>query len=341
MGWGRQSGRGDFGDWRSWAPRPTVAERKKSAAREIAKLRKEGKAVSPVVLEGSAIARTFWGKAWCGNLERYSDFENRLPRGRSYVRSGSVIDLQITPGKVTALVRGTELYTITIHVTPVEPRQYRAIVQECAGKIGSVIELLQGRLSGAVMEVITREKTGLFPSPKELRMKCSCPDWATMCKHVAAALYGIGARLDREPELLFRLRSTDPAELVATAATGALAGKRPSAGERALGGDLESVFGIDLDLGPAAKPAKPAKPANTAKKAGRRSAVPPPPPVTISGAALSALGVPPATVQYWLKTGVLVRTEARGIYERTARAEERLERYRAGASGWRATGAGS
>jgi uncharacterized Zn finger protein len=275
MGWRGASKRGDVSDWRSWAPRPTAAQRKQSAKREIAALRKTGQAVSPVVIEGMAIARTFWGKAWCKNLERYSDFENRLPRGRSYVRSGSVVDLQITPGKVSALVRGTELYTVAVHVTPVEPRRYRAIVAECAGKIGSVIELLQGRLSDAVMEVITREETGLFPSPKELRMTCSCPDWATLCKHVAAALYGIGARLDREPELLFRLRSVDPAELVATAATGAVAGKRRAAGEKALNADLASVFGIDLDLGPAAKPAaakraaaKPAaaKPAKASRK---------------------------------------------------------------------------
>jgi uncharacterized Zn finger protein len=274
MAWGRGKRDRDFSSWRDWAPRPTVAQRKKSAAKEVAAQRKAGKTVSPVVIEGNAIAQTFWGKAWCKNLERYSDFENRLPRGRSYVRSGSVIDLQVAPGKVSALVRGTELYTVTLHVTPVARSKYQAIVLECAGKIGSVIELLQGRLSFAVMEVMTRDGAGLFPSPEEIRMKCSCPDWATMCKHVAAALYGIGARLDSQPELLFKLRAADPADLVTMAATGAALGKRHRAGKKELSADLGSVFGIDLDAGPAGKARRAAKdtaPPGKAERGAKRS----------------------------------------------------------------------
>jgi uncharacterized Zn finger protein len=253
--------------WYDWAPRLTVAERKRASEKQIAKLRKSGRALAPVALEGRTIARTFWGKAWCENLERYSDIANRLERGRSYVRSGSVIDLRITDGRVDALVQGTELYEVEVTVQPVERARYRAIVRECAGKIDSLIELLQGKLSGAVMEVITRRETGLFPSPKQIGLRCSCPDSARMCKHVGAVLYGIGARFDHEPELLFRLRSADPAELVSHAATGAIAGPRPVAKDKTLGGDLAGVFGIDLDLGPGEEePAK--KPA--AKKRARR-----------------------------------------------------------------------
>lgn len=240
-----------YGGW--WPSAPNAAQRAKKAAKSIAARGKKGQALSPVTIEGRTIAKTFWGKAWCDNLEGYSDYANRLPRGRSYVRSGSVIDLKIAPGKVTALVQGSRLYTVTIGIGPVEPARWRAVVAACAGKVDSVVELLQGKLSSAVMDVITRRETGLFPSPRQIDLDCSCPDAATMCKHVAAVLYGVGARLDREPELLFRLRSSDPAELVSTAAkAGALGGK--VAREKVLDADLASVFGIDLDVSPAAAP---------------------------------------------------------------------------------------
>lgn len=347
---------GYWGGWGyDWAPRPTVAERKKSAAKEIAALAKKGRTVSPVVIEGRTIAHTFWGKAWCQNLERYSDISNRLERGRSYVRSGSVIDLRIGPGKVEALVRGSELYEVTLTVSPVEAARYRAVIALCAGKIDSVIELLQGKLSGAVMEVITCKEKGLFPAPKQIGMRCSCPDFATMCKHVAAVLYGIGARFDAEPELLFRLRGADPGELVSSAAAGTLAGARAVAKDKTLAGDLGDVFGIDLDLDPgpsaekvsakpvpvkkaAAKPiaveqasvkpkAKPVagKPKPTAKRVARQRRTEAPP-VTITALALSRLGVPPSTVHSWIRAGVLERTEAHGVYVRTKELEERLMR---------------
>src|SRR6202048_743999 len=96
-------------EW-GWRPYVSVAERRRQAQREMAKLTKKGQTVSPVVIEGRTIVKTFWGKAWCENLERYSDFANRLPRGRTYVRNGSVIDLQITPGEIKAMVSGSEIY---------------------------------------------------------------------------------------------------------------------------------------------------------------------------------------------------------------------------------------
>ena len=318
------------GGWGEYPPYVSVAERKTLAAKEIAKLTKKGKKVSPVVLEGRTIADTFWGKAWCTNLERYSDYESRLPRGRSYVRSGAVIDLQIEPGKIAALVRGSSLYTVAITIKPVEAALWRSIVRECTGKIDSVIELLRGKLSSAVMEVITQQETGLFPAPKQIGLSCSCPDSATMCKHVAAALYGVGARLDRAPELLFGLRGVDPAELVTTAAASMTAGKPPVAKAKALDADLASLFGIDMDLdaAPAPSPAPKAKAKARLPKAAPAPPPPPPPPRTISGADLSALGVPSATVQYWRTTGVLGRTEERGVYGWTPTVEERLARYR-------------
>jgi uncharacterized Zn finger protein len=230
-----------------WKPYVSVAQRRRQAASEMAKLRKKGHAVSPVVLEGRTIVKTFWGKAWCENLERYSDFANRLPRGRSYVRNGSVIDLQIAAGEIKALVSGSEIYEVAVRVAPVAKVRWQSICQDCAGAIDSLIELLQGRFSKGVMERVCRQKTGLFPSPDEIKLSCSCPDWAGMCKHVAAVLYGIGARLDQQPDLLFRLHDVDEKELIAGAGQALPLAKRAPAAGKVLGGeDLSALFGLEM-----------------------------------------------------------------------------------------------
>ncbi len=239
-------------DWRPYVP---VAERRAKAAREVAKLaKKRGRAASPVVLEGRKIAATFWGKAWCDNLEAYSDFANRLPRGRTYVRNGSVVDLQIEEGTVTAMVAGSELYKIKIQIKPLAPKIWKAIQAECAGKIDSLLELLQGKLSSAVMQIVTRQNGGLFPAPREIELDCSCPDWADLCKHVAASLYGVGAKLDRDPALLFLLRGVDPSDLISKAsAAEAVRQTGPVNGAAALSeSEVAEVFGIELDSQPAA-----------------------------------------------------------------------------------------
>lgn len=239
-----------FYGWRPYVP---VAARRLQAAREMATLRKKGHPVSPVVIQGRTIATTFWGKAWCDNLERYSDYANRLPRGRTYVRNGSVLDLRIDSGEVKALVSGSRIYTVAVKVSPVTRPRWRSISRDCAGAIDSLVELLQGRFSKGVMERICRQRTGLFPSPEEIKLACSCPDWASMCKHVAAALYGIGARLDEKPELLFRLRDVDEKELIATAGKSLpLARKAPGAKRVLAGGDLSALFGLEMAKGAAA-----------------------------------------------------------------------------------------
>lgn len=233
-------------DW-GWRPYVSAAQRRLKAAREMEKLRKKGHPVSPVVIEGRTIAKTFWGKAWCDNLERYSDFANRLPRGRTYVRNGSVVDLQIAPGEVKALVSGSEVYKVAIKVTPVSKARWKSICVDCAGAIDSFVELLQGRFSKGVMERLCQQKTGLFPSPIEIKLSCSCPDWALMCKHVAAVLYGIGARLDQQPELLFKLNEVDEKELIANAGQGLpLATKAPAAAKTLDDEDLSAMFGLEM-----------------------------------------------------------------------------------------------
>ena len=244
--------------WYEWRPYVPVAVRRQNAAREIARFRKTLGAIAPVAIQGRTIARSFWGKAWCDNLESYGDFANRLPRGRTYVRNGSVMDLQLGAGTVKALVSGSALYRISVTITPLPKPRWQAVVKECAGKIGSLVELLQGKFSRAVMEVLIRPQTGLFPSAKEIAFDCSCPDWAAMCKHVAATLYGVGARLDTAPELFFRLRRVDQLDLLRAAGSGAaLAAQSGGARKRIAESALADVFGIELDAPPPARPAEP------------------------------------------------------------------------------------
>jgi uncharacterized Zn finger protein len=242
-----------------WRPYVPVAQRQAQARREIAKLaKKTGKTAAPIVLEGRTIASTFWGKAWCDNLEAYSDYENRLPRGRTYVRNGSVVDLQVNQGKVSALVSGSELYKIEIKIKPLKPDLWKAIQTECAGKIDSLIELLQGKLSSAVMEIVTRPEKGLFPTPKEIDLDCSCPDWADLCKHVAASLYGVGAKLDQNPALLFLLRGVDPADLISKASAAEAVRQTSGAKGAPAMSEAEAADIFGIELAPAAAVSAPA-----------------------------------------------------------------------------------
>ncbi len=207
--------------WWNHARKPSVAERRQRAQREAQRLtRRPGtraRALSPIVVNGRKIASSFWGKAWCDNLESYRDYEYRLPRGRSYLRNGAVLDLEIGAGKIAASVSGSNLYEVEVTIKPVAAAHWSRLKTQCAGQLGSVIELLEGRLSDRVMQIITDREQGLFPKPGDIAMTCSCPDWATMCKHVAAVMYGVGARLDAQPELLFTLRKVAHSELMAAA----------------------------------------------------------------------------------------------------------------------------
>jgi uncharacterized Zn finger protein len=234
----------DYHGWRRYVP---VAQRRQNASKQLAKFKRKGQSVSPVTIEGRAIAKSFWGQSWCSNLERYSDYENRLPRGRTYVRNGSVFDLQIAKSKVSAVVIGSDFYTVTITIAPVTAKRWKAICGDCAGSIDSLVELLQGRLSKAVMDRVCRADDGLFPAPKEIKLSCSCPDWADMCKHVAAALYGVGARLDEQPALLFKLRGVDENQLLANAGQELSLKKAAPATSKVLDdGDVAALFGIEM-----------------------------------------------------------------------------------------------
>ena len=281
-------------EWRRYVP---VAERRAKARREMNKLRKKGKDIQPIEIEGRAIARSFWGKRWCEHLESFSDYANRLPRGRTYVRNGSVCHLAIRTGRIDAIVSGSELYDVTIRIDRLKAAVWKSVKSRCSGQIGSMLELLQGKLSREVMSVVTDRERGLFPKPGEIRFDCSCPDWASMCKHVASVLYGVGSRLDDRPESLFLLRGVDTEELITTEMT--LPGDATT--DDVLADDaLAGIFGIDLDTGGDtdsdngdAPPPAPKAPAKRRKQARRRAA---PAPERQASPAARAGDLPASTV---------------------------------------------
>src|ERR1700682_2372573 len=236
----------DFDGYGGFSRYVSVGERRAKALLQAKKLEKRGRVLEPVRLEGQRIASSFWGKEWCKNLESYMDFGNRLPRGRTYVRSGAVVDLRLRAGDVDALVAGSSLYEVSVRIDKLAGKRWGAVIKRCAGRIYSVVGLLRGRLSETVLEALVDRREGLFPAPKEIHFTCSCPDFALLCKHIAAVLYGVGARLDKKPELFFTLRSVVLEELVAKSAL-----RRAAPAKEALDtGSLEGIFGIELDREP-------------------------------------------------------------------------------------------
>ena len=238
------------GGWDDYPPYMSTAQKKAHGVLALAKLLKKSKRTAePVVIahRKRQFATTFWGQAWSDNLERYADLANRLPRGRAYLRNGSVLDLSIAGGQVEAYVAGSELYRVTIGIAPLAKMRWRRVITRCTGRIGSLVGLLRGELSDDVLAVLTHAKDGLFPEPREMTLDCSCPDSATVCKHVAAVLYGVGIRLDARPELFFLLRQVDQAELLSSATTATVSRARLAVGKRIADHRLSAVFGIELE----------------------------------------------------------------------------------------------
>jgi uncharacterized Zn finger protein len=263
----------DNGGWDYYPPYVSVAEKKAQGARALAKLLKKGKRTAEPVLiahRKRQLATTFWGKAWADNLERYADLANRLPRGRAYLRNGSVLDLAIAGGRIEAYVAGSELYRVTIGIAPLAKTAWRRVVTRCTGRIGSLVGLLRGELSDDVLAVLTHAKEGLFPEPREMTLDCSCPDSAEVCKHVAAVLYGVGIRLDAKPELFFVLRQVDQAGLLSSATAGAMSRARPAAGKRIAADRLSDVFGIELEDAPSVRTGRVSGRSRPSKRRTRR-----------------------------------------------------------------------
>ena len=261
---------GDDDDWSYYPPYMSVTEKKAQGARALAKLlKKSRRTAEPVEIthRKRQLTTTFWGKAWADNLERYADLANRLPRGRAYLRNGSVLDLAIAGGRVEAYVAGSELYRVTIAIAPMAKTRWRRIVTRCTGRIASLVGLLRGELSDDVLAVLTHARDGLFPEPREMTLDCSCPDRAGVCKHLAAVLYGVGIRLDARPGLFFVLRRVDQAELLSSATAGAVSRARPATGKRIADDRLSAVFGIELEDAP---PAGARRAPGPSRRGGRR-----------------------------------------------------------------------
>ena len=235
--------------WDSFDGHETAAEIKARVAREIEKRREAGESFVPIKssVKRGAPAKTFWGKAWCTNLEAYSDFESRLPRGRTYLRRGDVFDLAVEEGGIFAYVAGSEIYEVQITVAPADPERWEALKRAIAGEVRNLVDLLSGELGDGVLAAVTDLDAGLFPTPAEIGLSCTCPDWADCCKHVAATLYGVGVRLDEAPELFFTLRGVDQAELIETASSLDLTAEDGGAAADVLAAnELAELFGIDL-----------------------------------------------------------------------------------------------
>lgn len=266
----------------------SVGQKMARAEKKLKQLRKKMPDIRPVILAGNSLARTWWAKSWNDNLERYADYDNRIGRGRSYLRHGAVLDLKIAPGKVTALVMGTAAnpYKITITIQPVSASYWQTIKKQCQGQLKSLQDLLAGKFPKSLAEIFFTQDKGLFPTPKAIRFQCSCPDSAFMCKHIAAALYGVGARFDEDPSLFFTLRGVDTGELIADALQGStdelLNKTRKKTAKVIDDADLADLFGIDMEHKPSfsGKEPKVLKEKAKAKKPAP-SVVPPPKPKNI------------------------------------------------------------
>lgn len=254
------------------------------------------------------IGESVWGRAWCVNLERYSDFSNRLPRGRTYLRQGAVRSLEITPGRIEARVQGSSMYRQTIDIEPLGEARVTALTRACGDDVRAAMDLVQGNLPTPVLDTLRDPAQGLFPDPRELRMRCSCPDWASLCKHLAAVLYGIGVRLDERPDLLFVLRGVDP-ELLMRAVSDLFEAPPPPPEQRLEGADLAALFDIEL----AEAPPEPEAPRDVEDA------------LHITRKQLLELGLSAGRISGWLSKGMLLRTDRRGRYELTPDAWEQIE----------------
>ena len=228
---------------------PNASQLQKNARQTMKKEKAKGKQLEPVVIQGRTIVKSWWGQAWCDNLERYADFESRLERGKRYVRTGAVVDLKIQKGKVLARVQGRRKtpYKVEVRISPLSEERCQHAIKQCGRKIENLERLVNGDFPKELKELFLGDK-GLFPEPREISFNCSCPDWALMCKHVAAVLYGIGARFDENPLLFFDLRGIDVERFIdvtlANRVESMLVNVDTPSKRIITGGDWENLFGI-------------------------------------------------------------------------------------------------
>lgn len=151
--------------------------------------------------------KNWWATRWIEAVERVMD-AGRLRRGRSYARAGQVLAVEESAGGVTARVQGSRRtpYKVTIEVKPLSDAQWTAVFSALSERAIFTAELLNGQMPQNIEEAFAAAGVSLFPGRGELTAGCSCPDWASVCKHIAAAQYILAERFDDDPFLLFRLR---------------------------------------------------------------------------------------------------------------------------------------
>ncbi len=228
----------------------SVAEKKAKASRSLAKMKKKNPDIEPVIIEGRTLVKSWWGKSWNINLESYADYSNRIERGKRYVRNNAVLDLKISKGKVAAKVQGSRVkpYDVEITIDALDNKKWEQVTELCNHRIDSLEQLIEGKFPKELEILFTDKIYGMFPSPKEIHFACSCPDWAYMCKHVAATLYGIGARLDNDPMLFFALRDIDGQMLIRKSMERKLESMLKNAGKKSkreiAAKDISDIFGL-------------------------------------------------------------------------------------------------
>lgn len=229
----------------------TVAEKKEKAVKSLERLRKKNPNLEPIIIEGRTLAKSWWGKAWNLNLESYADYSNRINRGKSYVRNNAVLDLKIKKGKVEAKVQGTRMtpYDVNVTIDILGDNRWQEILELCNRRIDSLEQLLEGKFPKELEVLFTDKKYSMFPTPKEIHFSCSCPDWAYMCKHVAAVLYGIGSRFDQNPLLFFELRDVDSHELIRKSMEEKIESMLQNVGKKSKreisAEDVSNIFGLE------------------------------------------------------------------------------------------------
>ncbi|MGE3271568.1 MAG: SWIM zinc finger family protein [Chloroflexota bacterium] len=176
---------------------------------------------------GPELATTWWARRWMAALDGFG-WAGRLSRGRSYARNGRVLDVEFSRGAIRARVQGSERqpYRVEMSVERFPDQVWDRVIGALARQALYAAKLLAGELPAEIVQLCDTAEAPLFPShPNDITMKCSCPDWAVPCKHVAAVHYALAAELDRDPFLLFRLRGRTREEL-----TAALRARRSSFG---------------------------------------------------------------------------------------------------------------
>lgn len=217
-----------------------AADLTRLAVERSAQLTAEGTELHPVGASSRKLAEHFWGSAWMRHLALCEAGGLCLSPGRTLLRHGCVLDLEIAPCSIRALVSAQELYEVALTLEPLDEEKRLALRTACAGNVGSLVALLEGQANDDLLHTLCDPENGLLPAPEDWHMSCTCPDWAEPCPHAAAAIYAAGVLIDRDPSLLFVLRALDPSALIAPPAVDTDAFLDPA--------DLGQTFGIDIEL---------------------------------------------------------------------------------------------